>query len=98
MCVLSTCLLICMCPPRRTIIILCLTALMDYTGIVDQEITFRAGESMQCVSITILDDRNVLEEMVESFRVMLTAPEPFVFIPPEQESIVINIFEDPLDG
>ena len=69
----------------------------DYTGVVDKEITFRAGDSMQCIHIDIVDDRNVLEEMLESFVLTLTALEPFVTIPSEQESITINIFEDPLD-
>lgn len=53
---------------------------------------------MQCLQVTILDDINILEEMVETFRVTLTAMEPFVIIQPQQESIMINIFEDPLDG
>ena len=80
------------------IIVICHTATTDYTAVVNREITFRAGESMQCIQVAIGDDRNVLEAMMESFRVTLTARESFVSIPSQQESISINIFEDPLDG
>ncbi len=52
---------------------------------------------MQCIQVAIADDNNLLEEIMETFRVTLTATEPFtiVTIPSQQE---INIFEDPLDG
>ena len=53
---------------------------------------------MQCTQVTIADDNDVLEEVLETFRVMLTATEPLVTIRSQQESISINIFEDPMDG
>jgi hypothetical protein len=73
------------------------TASTDYVSITNREIVFRAGESMQCIQVAIADDNNLLEEIMETFRVTLTATEPFtiVTIPSQQE---INIFEDPLDG
>jgi hypothetical protein len=64
----------------------------------NREIVFRAGESIQCIQIAIADDNNILEEMIETFRVTLTATEPFVTTRSEQESVSINIFEDPMDG
>ena len=59
---------------------------------------FRAGDSMQCIQVAIADDNDVLEEIVETFRVTLTATEPFVTIRSQQENVSINIFEDPMDG
>ena len=53
---------------------------------------------MQCIQVDIVDDGNILEEIMETFRVTLTATEPFVTIQSQQESILINIIEDPLDG
>ena len=53
---------------------------------------------MQCIQVAIVDDGNILEEIMETFRVMLTETEPFVDIRSQQESILINIIEDPLDG
>ena len=53
---------------------------------------------MQCIQVTIADDNDVLEEVLETFRVKLTATEPFVTIRSQQESVSINIFEDPMDG
>lgn len=80
------------------IIVVYHTAPTDYTSEVNREITFGAGESMQCIQIAIADDRNVLEEVVETFRVTLTVTEPSVTVRFQQESILINIFEDALDG
>ena len=71
---------------------------MDYTSVINGEIIFRAGDSMECVQIAIADDRNILEEMVETFTMTLTAIESFVTIQSQQESILVNIFEDPIDG
>ena len=59
---------------------------------------FRAGDSMQCIGVAIADDNDVLEEIVETFRVTLIATEPFVTIRSQQENVSINIFEDPMDG
>ena len=53
---------------------------------------------MQCIQIAIADDNNILEEILEIFRVTLTATEPFVTTRPQQDSVSINIFEDPMDG
>ena len=53
---------------------------------------------MQCIPVSIADDRNILEDIMETFRVMLSATEPFVTIRSQQESVTINIFEDPMDG
>ena len=53
---------------------------------------------MQCIEVAIADDNDILEEIVETFRVTLTATEPFVTIRSQQENISINIFEDPMDG
>ena len=53
---------------------------------------------MQCIQVAIADDNDVLEEVLETFRVTLTATEPFVTIRSQQESVSINIFEDPMDG
>ena len=62
-------------------------------------IVFTSGQTVnetQCTTITILDD-NVLED-TESFQITLSAMDPFVIIPSAQDSIDININEDPLDG
>ncbi len=53
---------------------------------------------MQCIQVAIADDNNILEEMIETFSVTLTATEPFIITRSQQESILINIFEDPMDG
>lgn len=53
---------------------------------------------MQCIEVAIADDNNILEEILEIFRVTLTATEPFVTTRPQQDSVSINIFEDPMDG
>ena len=44
-----------------------------------------------------MDDNNVLED-TESFQITSSAMDPFVIIPSTQDSIDININEDPLDG
>jgi hypothetical protein len=79
-------------------IICTITATTDYISIINGEIIFRAGENMQCIEVAIADDNNILEEIMETFSVTLTATEPFVTTRPQQESILINIFEDPRDG
>lgn len=64
------------------------------------EITFMAGQTVgdkQCISISILQDSNVLEDQ-ESFQVILTAVETFITIPSRHESTMIYIDEDPFDG
>ena len=64
------------------------------------EITFMAGQTVgdkQCISISILQDSNVLEDQ-ESFQVILTAVETFITIPSGYENIIIYIDEDPFDG
>ena len=53
---------------------------------------------MQCIQIAIADDNNILEEVLETFRVTLTAIEPFIITRSQQDSVSINIFEDPMDG
>ena len=53
---------------------------------------------MQCIQIAIADGNNILEEILEIFTVTLTATEPFVTTRPQQDSVSINIFEDPMDG
>ena len=75
-----------------------ITAVTDYVSIVNREIVFGDGDIMQCIGVAIADDTNILEELVETFRVTLTATEPYVTIQPQQESVSINIFEDPMDG
>ena len=75
-----------------------ITASTDYTSVINREITFSAGDSMQCIQVVIADDGNILEAIMETFRVTLAATEPFVTIWSQQESILINIIEDPLDG
>ena len=57
----------------------------------------RTVDDVQCISIAIMDDSNVLEGP-ESFQVMLTASDSSVTIPFSQESIIINVNEDPLDS
>ena len=64
---------------------------MDYTSVINGEIIFRAGDSMQCIQIAIADDRNILEEMVETFTVTLTAVESFIAIQSQQERILMKI-------
>ena len=63
-------------------------------------ITFTSGQtvnSVQCISVTILEDSNVLEN-AESFGLVLSATETFIAFALGQNSIEININEDPLDG
>ena len=75
------------------------TASIDYNSINVEEIVFTSGQTVndtQCTPITILDD-NVLED-TESFQITLSAMDPFISIPSTQDSIDININEDPLDG
>ena len=71
---------------------------MDYIGVINDEITFLAGQRVQCIQINITDDENILEEELESFRLNLTASESFIIVPSEQESIIIDIYEDPEDS
>ena len=70
----------------------------DYTSVVNREILFRSGESAQCTQVSILDDRNVLEESMETFQVTLSATETVVIIPFQHENMLVNIVEDNLDG
>ena len=75
-------------------------ASFDYTSITGEEITFTSGQTVndvQCATVTVLDDSNVLEN-AESFQVIVSAMDMFVNVPLGQESIVININEDPQDG
>ena len=72
----------------------------DYNSISTEEIVFTSGQTIndiQCTPIAIMDDNNVLED-TESFQITLSAMDPFVIIPSTQDSIDININEDPLDG
>lgn len=80
--------------------VFCNTASTDYNSISVEEIVFTSGQTVndtQCTPITIMDDNNVLED-TESFQITLSATDPFVIIPSTQDSIDININEDPLDG
>lgn len=66
----------------------------------ESEITFMVGQTVgdrQCISISILQDSNVLEDR-ESFQLILRAVEAFITIPSGHESIIIFIDEDPFDG
>ena len=77
------------------------TASSDYTSVVSEELRFTSGQvttDMQCVSISILDDVNVLEVEVESFEVMLTSLDSAVTFPLGQENATVNINEDVHDG
>ena len=76
------------------------TASTDFNFINAEEIVFTSGQMVndtQCTPITILDDNNVLED-IESLQIILSAMDPFVMIPSTQDSIDININEDPQDG
>ena len=53
---------------------------------------------MQCISISILDDINVLEAPVEKFKVILSSLDPVVTFLPGQERVTVNINEDIMDG
>ena len=68
---------------------------MDYSGVINNVITFLAGQTVQCIQINITDDENVLEEDLESFQLTLTALESFIIV---RRRIVINIYEDPDDS
>ena len=62
---------------------------------------FTSGQGtgdMQCISISIVDDDNVLEVPVETFKVMLTSLDSIVTFPLGQESATITINEDTMDG
>ena len=75
-------------------------ASVDYNSISGEEIVFTSGQTVndiQCTPITILDNGNVLEN-TESFQVTMSAVDPFIRFLPMQDSIVVNINEDPLDG
>ena len=75
-------------------------ASFDYTSITGKEITFTSGQTVndvQCMTVTVLDDSNVLEN-AEFFQVIASAMDMYVNVPSGQESIVININEDPQDG
>ena len=75
-------------------------ASVDYNSISGEEIVFTSGQTVndiQCTPITILDNGNVLEN-TESFQVTMSAADPFIRFLPMQDSIVVNINEDPLDG
>ena len=71
---------------------------VDYIGISNEEITYLAGQRVQCIQINITDDENVLEVELESFKLNLTSLESFTVIPREHEDTVINIYEDPEDS
>ena len=75
-------------------------AVDDYMPVTGGEITFTSGQmvnNVQCISITILEDSNVLEDS-ESFQLTLSATEAFTIFPAGQNNIIINVNEDPLDG
>ena len=71
---------------------------VDYIGISNEEITYLAGQRVQCIQINITDDGNVLEMELESFKLNLTSLESFTIIPREHKDIVIDIIEDPEDS
>ena len=76
------------------------TAVVDYSPVVGSEIVFVSGQTVndvQCLSVSLQDDSNVLENP-ELFLVMLSTADSFVVIRPGQEDIVINVNEDPTDG
>ena len=76
------------------------SASIDYADVVASELTFIAGQTVgdrQCISISIIQDSNVLEAQ-ESFQLVLTAVETFIIIPSGQDGIIIYVNEDPLDG
>ena len=78
-----------------------LTASSDYTALVSEEIIFTAGQvtgDTQCISVSVLDDVNVLEVPVETFEVALTAVDSGVVFIVGQENITVNIIEDTMDG
>jgi hypothetical protein len=80
--------------------VFCNTASTDYNSINVEEIVFTSSQMVndtQCTPITIMDDNNVLE-VTESFKITLSAMDPFIIIPSTQDSINVNINEDPLDG
>ena len=84
---------------NNNIVVFCNIASTDYNSISVEEVVFTSGQTVndtQCTPITIMDD-NVLED-TESFRITLSAMDPFVIIPSTQDSIDININEDPQDG
>ena len=68
---------------------------MDYSGVINNVITFLEGQTVQCIQINITDDENVLEEDLESFQLTLTALESFIIV---RRRIVPNIYEDPDDS
>ncbi len=77
------------------------TGSSDYTPIASEEVTFTNGQTtsdIQCISVAILDDNNVLEVAVETFEVLLTANDTVVSFPAGQENTTVNINEDTLDG
>ena len=77
------------------------TATIDYISVVSEEIIFTSGQlttDMQCITILILDDANVLEVTVETFKVMLTSLDSAVIFPLGQDSTTVIINEDTLDG
>ena len=75
-------------------------AFIDYTPVDGREIVFTSGQTVngvQCMSVALLDDSNVLENP-ETFTVVLSRMDSFVEIRPGQEDIIINVNEDPTDG
>lgn len=61
---------------------------------------FLSGQAVgdkQCVTISILDDSNVLEYS-EYFQLVVTSLSSIVVVPPGHEAQVIQILEDPQDG
>ena len=76
------------------------TAFVDYSPVDSSEIVFTSGQTVndvQCLSVSLLDDSNVLENR-ELFLVTLSTADSFVVIRSGQEDIIINVNEDPTDG
>ena len=73
---------------------------VDYNAVSNIEIVFIPGQTVgdvQCISIAILDDDNVLEYS-EFFQMSVTSSSSFVIVPSEQDTVDIYIDEDPQDG
>ena len=76
------------------------TAFVDYSPVDGSEIVFVSGQTVndvQCLSVSLLDDSNVLENP-ELFLVTLSTADSFVVIRSGQEDVLINVNEDPTDG
>ena len=77
------------------------TASRDYNSIVSEELTFTSGQvtsDIQCITVSILDDADILEIEVETFEVILTSLDSVVTFPLGQENATVNINEDIHDG